>query len=282
MLLIMSSNIYLVGVHHKDIDGAERMKFFLDRIKPEIIAIEWDHIRDANMGSLDYPSLEELILQSKQGCEEIEESLRADKEILENLQRDYKSLGLDLSPRQIALETVMTRLIESIIPQYLVSIPKQYVQSHPATELHYIDLPRENVDEISETYETDRVEETKADVAQLGPSEREALLNLLNAGFDSGLEIFRKITEEEYDKEKMNERFRQTREYVLKNGGDAYSQAVYDPEREKYMGQKIRELSLKNQGSLVAFAGLGHLLRLHDEIKDLNPAVLTLAECDSV
>ncbi len=280
----MSSNIYLIGLHHQDIDGADRMSYFLDKTKPKIIAIEWDHIRDANTNLPDhYPSLEEIINQSKYDLKKLEQDYIENKEYFEEAQKEtYELLGLDLNPEQMALDRVTTHLIEKQIPVYLVCIPKQYAQTRLESELYYIDLPRENTNEIGETYEIDRVEGIKAMTAELDSLEKKYILEILSSGFDNWLEILRKTIAVDYEKEKLSETFEEIRKDVQENGGDAYSQAVYDPEREKYMGKKIRALSQKNQGSLVAFVGLGHLLRLYEEIKNLNPAVLTLAECGSV
>jgi pheromone shutdown protein TraB len=281
----MSGNIYLVGVVHPDIDGATRMNSVLNKIKPDIIAIEWDSIRDAsyaNINPANYPSLEEIITVSKEKCRELEQLFTDNKEYLAEVKNQYSAMGINfsLSPKQISLDIVMSDLINNYAPMYLVFTPKQHVQLFPRVELHFIDLPHENLEEIKETYEKERDAGIKANVASLESIQTD-LANLLNGGMDNYLACLRKKISEDYDKEASNELFQAKIRSIRENGSNAYSRTVFDSERDKYMGERIRELAAKNQRNIIAFVGLAHLLSLCEEIKDLNPKVMTLEECAS-
>ncbi|MEK6899919.1 MAG: hypothetical protein AABX05_02230, partial [Nanoarchaeota archaeon] len=148
-----NQNLYLVGTHHLDLDGEERLTTLLDRLSPSVVALEFHKDRES-------------LVSSKRSYEEMR------KDINERIDE----AGLDLSPKQRATIVELDYLDDNV-SGYELRVSKDYLQRHPFSRLEYIDL---SILEVCQYF----VEEKKSEFMNIArqPESIEALRENLDQG----------------------------------------------------------------------------------------------------
>ena len=276
----MSNDIYLIGTAHQDIDGPERLSYILGKTNPNLILVELSENLDHVFHTIckPIPPLEEIIVQKKKECDDLEKSFLNPNQELKEIQKEvYKMFGQELSPKQIATLGKGGELIASI-QGYELIIPKAYVAKNPSASIGYIDIPVENVEELAESYRT-TMESEVSSLFQLNEKNKDDFLKVLSQGLDAYIANQRKNTQAFYDNLEDVKQFFKQRKDDNASEENPIIKYVYNPKRDEYMASKIREFYLGNPSqTLLVIAGIGHLLFLEDSLKDLKPEKLTLSD----
>lgn len=260
-----NQNLYLVGTAHNDLDGGERLGALLDRLSPSVVALEFHKDRE---GGVQFVTTPEDI---RQITEMVGES------------------GLNLTPGQMTtLLEAGKRTVGTFGYEFRAS--RDYTQRNPASRLEYIDISvfANGKDEFAKGY----FELMKSMFKQVAgdPELAKPFIEKLNGGIELYLEDIRRSVQQLYQNaEGLAEVFEmcgdpETFEMVK---GELPPQAlqaleqIFNPERDRVMGERIRRLYGKKQ-RVVAIVGLSHLAGLQAKLEDLDPRSMTLAEYDSV
>jgi pheromone shutdown protein TraB len=261
-----NNNLYLVGTVHIDLDGKTRLDTLLDRLSPSIIALEFHKERESSYLFRKSPEEERRII---------------------NACLDKTGLNLTSLQRNTLIESGE---IISKAMGYEFTSSKDYLVRKPSSKLEYIDLSlfEGNSEKFAENFHETLISELKHQMKN--PEALQILLGSLDKGIASYMTGVREGVKQTYDN--INEM-----EEVCKLMGDPESIKIlrevlppssvehlikiYNPQRDKVMGEKIRKLYSPTD-KLVAIVGLAHLTPLKATLKDLNPKVITLAEYDSI
>lgn len=252
------SNLYLIGTIHTDLDGKERLEHVLNKISPSTIALEF------------HKQMEKYHIDKSREAHDKEVGKLYDESSL-NLTPKQRKLALDIS-----YETIIAQDFE-------FSVSKNYINSHPKSKLHYIDIEMFNTSKKEKSFQ----EMLKNDLKRAleDPECRESIMFSLKKGKKFSLDNIRKDTALTYDSVdeyyKFFKRMRNPKELKKLEKELSLSEiealkVIYSEERDNILASKIQEVY--DGKTLVAIMGFGHLKAIGIKLKDLKPQIMTLAE----
>lgn len=264
-----NKDLYLIGSVHVDLKGPKRLEGILKWLSPDIIALEF------------HKESEPLIEQRKSMNSE-EEKIKIDNFL--------KEVGI--SPTQEERRTMLEveRDIRSVIG-YEFTVCRDYTHANPNSRLEYIDIPlSENViQEFGKWYNT-AIESMPPEIVQK-PELRKSFLETLSRGKKDYLRQFMKEVDNIYQDKfhkvcKAAELMRDPKileeEFIRNNkippNAVCAIKHMFDPKRDEFMANRIKELYNNGLHRLVAVTGLMHLPGIKSRILKLKPRVMTLAD----
>ncbi len=257
----MRSNLYIVGTNHLDLMGRERLDYLLQTLSPSIIALEMNKDRE---GFIDVP------LKKREN----------------KMEKQVRNMNFLNEPQIKTLIEGSKAVLHSY--GYEVNSSKEYVKTNPKTLLEYIDI--EGVVKIEDE---NIIHDIFADEIK-NPKLMKRLLRKLDKGAESYINLINKNNSWIYRlkwfaelRHKNNVRLFNNPTYSMQLrwifGAEEldYLKRAYNPERDKYMSERIREL-YKNNGNLLAIVGLEHCGELRENLKDLIPKIFPLSKYKKV
>ena len=258
---IRTKTLYLIGTIHQDLHGPERLEYILEKVSPQIIALEFSEDRAA---------------QSSQRFSKKKVKSQIKKEVMQlNDKWDLSS-----AEQRTLTQIGVARL--SIIG-YEFFCTHQYVRAHQETELKYIDLSMESpIAQITQSYQLLYQELLEV------PNYISRFKRIVRAGAAKLLKEEEANLENEYNtfkrrKETLRERINRECPGIDENNPliQKYPQLlklvneVTSIKREQWMAQKIRDAYCPTK-KIVAICGVGHLYLLAHLLSDLHPYTLHL------
>ena len=258
-----NKNLYLVGTVHVDLDGRKRLDIILDKLSPSIIALEF-HKDEEDLGAWTRTP---------------KETQRIANEII-----DESCLNLSPEQRATFIEC-MNRMNDVSVYEFKSS--RNYTQKNSGSRLEYIDIPttleggeKEFVEVCLEAAKENFKQRMKI------PEAVQSLIKILDGGIDNYLSHVREDIQrtyqdaeergKEYERMKDPEIFKRRTKHMSPKAIKALEQ-VYNSKRDETMRRKIRKL-YDGKSKLIAIVGLSHLRGLAENLKDLEPRAMTLAD----
>lgn len=264
-----NQNLYLVGTVDIDLAGPRRLERILNRLSPDIVALEFHKDR-------------EFAIEEWKKVSPEEEEREIDKVLQE--------VGLGLTPEQKRTMLEAGRVINAVMG-YEYTVSKAYTNANPNSRLEYIDISlfENGIQEFKEGY----IAVMKGMLAQIAqePELRNSFFKMLDKEKEGFLEQLMVGVAAIYENvemmEELAEVIRDPETYEAMKGqlppnGIQVFEQISNPKRDEAMASRIIELYNSGNHRLVAVTGLMHIPGLKSRILDLNPTVMTLAEYDSV
>jgi hypothetical protein len=271
-------DVLLVGTVHADLDGFGRLETVLEVMRPRTIAVEMNAQRaKAYEGRFAYDALSSY-REAQARYEKILQLLLSRSAVLEAGRARYSGVPIAWNERQIAAMEAGVLLLRACYG-FEVKVARRYVDQHPGTALHYIDLPEKQVDEGG------RSRATGGGVTPVPAlkffAENQAALDLGLLGF---VTLLRELQDRYYAE--AGRVLRRRYERNVANWGnlpqhDYSSRAVYDPAREPYMAQQLRSIQRANPGTrCVAIVGATHRYGIARLLADCAPSSMLLSQAE--
>ncbi len=296
-------DLYLIGTNHYDIDGVFRLEHILNKLNPDIIALEMSEDRDDNskviekdlelkLINADLESVKILINNIEQESKAREILLHDDKTLFNSVQQDYfYKVNKRFDEKQLADFATLDAVVSGI-KNYELKVSRMYVNKNKNSQLKYIDLDvlQKRSQEFAEGYRLLEKKSIKkvfesgggghSFLSALDKGPEMVISNLRNGisneynNYRATAKVFEKIRENMH-KIYSDSNFNESEKLVLK--------AMFNPERDKNMCSEIRSLIVNQKDkTLITLTGVGHVLHLEIALADFNPNVLTLEEYNSV
>jgi hypothetical protein len=270
-------NVLLVGTVHADLDGFGRLEAVLEASRPRTIAVEMNAQRGKffeGCGSYDALS---TYRDAQRTYERILQLLLSRPAVLEVGRARYA--GASVAPwtaRQIAAVEAGMALLRAC-HGFEVKVAARYVEQHPGTELHYIDLPENEV--------VDAVGASTAFAGGLPAvqlnlfADNQALLDHGLLGFVTLLRDLQDVHYAEAGGELRRRYERAVAGWSSLPQHDHFRRAVYHPRREPYMAQQIRLLRRANPSDrCVVIVGATHRYGISSLLGDCEHSSMLLSE----
>jgi hypothetical protein len=271
----MSGKIYIVGTCHYDLDGASRLEHILQKVKPDIIALEMTDVRAKPFENetIEY-ALDEVLPYINEWCSEKEKEFEASPQLFEQ-----EKQGLNLSPRQLA-HLQAHNDIQAEFQGFELITSRQYTKANPSVRLEYIDYPEGDEEKLSQ------IVAAKKEAFKEAADTRELVDVLLEAaeqsiedyvlGCRSGVaQIYANLKE-------IHKIFEEGKKNSHSNKNEFF-RFLYNPERDNTMSAKARQLYLESpESSMVVIVGAGHFPYICEALEDLKPISITLDKYESI
>ena len=231
--------LYIIGVVHKDLEGRERLRAFLNYAKPDLIGVEYDTER-----------LENLIGKIPKTMDEIYDLLLSSRKKLIKKINYLKFISKDDEELKF-LNSISEQSTASL---YEIDEPVHYCKSTQQCKLEFIDFnfigSKEEMREVSRSEDEAIIE-----------LEKELVAN--NLSYQEFFDSFYKLNRNEIEKLYSSD---------LKRN-------ILDGKRNKYMSSTIMQLVRNNPNKThVYIVGLLHLYTIANNLTTLSPIVMTLPE----
>ena len=246
------SGLYLVGTIHNDIDGERRLEDLLERLSPDVIALEYHKDRVHNTS------------------QEFEEA--------------RKKLTQSLSESQIHVpESFYQILFHPSIKDAMgfeLRTSLKYTQKHSSTKLEFIDMPIGNLDQLTEGM-ISHIEQVVSSPEIL----QKVVLEFEKAANDP-LTYIRQIISNDYDNSTISIQIRElfnSLDYlevlspVMNPEQIEAFRLAYDEKRDILMAEQIRN-HCNESITLVGIVGVIHLPGIASELHDIGRNVFTLKQ----
>ncbi|MBN2052035.1 hypothetical protein JW756_00865 [Candidatus Woesearchaeota archaeon] len=268
--------LYLIGTNHKDINGPKRLESILNKLSPNIVAVEISPERiDASKET------EQSILS--EGIDLIGVTREKIYEAFPFLDEEQKEKMLILS-------------LKAMVEGYEACVSEEYAQSNPQARMVCIDIAFKMGDRqkfIEGFYEPHLTStQNLVDKTQTDEEAQNELKKFLSQDIETLLEIASKGIDEQYSKaQEEGEEYKrlkdsQALELEIQHLSEARKEVrrkIHDKARDETMAEKITQLySEKDCECLVAVVGLAHLYPLKEKIEELSPILMTLADYDKI
>ena len=261
---MVNKNLYLIGTVHVDLEGQRRLEGLLNRISPDIIALEFNEDRE-NLTELKWSPEEEE----------------------REMEKMVAKLDLALTPNQRKTILECGRIMNSVMG-YELRTCKEYIQKNPKTRLEYIDTSvfKNGKQKFMEGY-TSAVMGFCEQIAQI-PELKKLFLEMLEdkdkylrksqEGYNSMYQNS-EMMEELAELLRDPETFEDYKEQLPADAVQALEE-ILNPKRDEFMANRINQLYNSGTHKLVAVAGLLHIPGLKSRTLDLDPTSITLADYD--
>lgn len=282
------NELYLIGIHHQDIDGIPRLEHVFEKTRPKIIALEMNSDREITFDPTQetFYAVKKLYFNLEKKLNELEEIFDNDEEIFRKNQAEaFDQRGFMLNKKQLA-NLMIINLLREYIKGYELYVVREYSKQNPSARIEYIDLPvfDNNCKGFVESYYFEK--DIKIKVEKYGTNNKESQneISLLNQSINDSLKPIRDEIHTIYAQlGKINEIFEAAKKEISKFDDNIYLKTIYNPKRDEYMIFQIQELYKNNHsGNIHVIVGLGHFLSLKKALKHLSPKAFTLAEYNSI
>lgn len=279
-------NLYIVGTIHNDFKGPQRLESLLQRLKPEIVAVE-----SSKKMARKYPrQLSQRVLKAM---------------ALGRAREAGKRFGL--TPAQQRTYAAFSYTLASV-KNYELYISRGYTARSCRRRIGYIDEYMEQHSHADEAFRKIRQISHEIDRNHMkqSPALAEEFKELLSKGIRTIRQARQRRTDGSYwqykilkkkisdasawyqrERERFTDPDNREKEAVLQMLDLAYAH-IAGKERERQMAARVHELYTKDSrlqdgnAKMLVVCGIGHLYSLEELLSDLKPRALPLNEYDKV